>query len=438
MAKLIVTEQQSDKRFHVEDLSSCNVDGKIDFELDDTVTYQTMVGFGGAFTESAAYNLSRVDKEVREQAIKDYFDPEEGLGYTMGRVSIHSCDFSLNSYTYIEEGDKELKTFDISRDLNLVVPLIKDAEKVAARPIDLLASPWSPPAFMKDNKSMLRGGHLLSEYFDSWANYYVKFIEEYRKQGLTMWGITVQNEPAAVQRWDSCIYSAEEERDFVKNHLGPIMKSSTAKDVRILIWDHNRDIIVDRAKTVLADHEASKYVWGTGFHWYVSEEFENVGKVHELFPDKGLLFTEGCQEGGVHLNSWKTGERYARNMIGDFNNWCQGYLDWNLFLDNTGGPNHVNNLCDAPIIIDIFPEKIIKESSYYYIGHFSKYVKPGAVRIDIKTESKLQAVAFKNVDESISFIVLNESDESCPFSFKYQSSTYKVVSNPHSIVTVML
>ncbi|MBU1020446.1 MAG: glucosylceramidase, partial [Firmicutes bacterium] len=242
----------------------------------------------------------------------------------------------------------------------------------------------------------------------------------------------------AVQRWDSCIYSAEEERDFVKNHLGPVMKNSSAKDVNILIWDHNRDIIVERAKTVLEDPEASQYVWGTGFHWYVSEAFENVGKVHDLFPNKGLLFTEGCQEGGVHLNSWKTGERYARNMIGDFNNWCQGYLDWNLFLDNTGGPNHVNNLCDAPIIIDIFPEKIIRESSYYYVGHFSKYVKPGAVRINVKSVSNLQSVAFKNVDGSISFIVLNESDKVCPFSFKYAEKTYQVVSNAHSIMTVLL
>lgn len=438
MAKLIITEKNSDKRFYVQELKQKVVNDEVDFELFDNTTYQTMVGFGGAFTESAAYNLSRVDKSVREQAIKDYFDPIDGLGYTMGRVSIHSCDFSLNSYTYIEEGDKDLKTFDIGRDLLLVVPLIKDAEKIANRSIDLLASPWSPPAFMKDNNSMLRGGHLLPEFFDSWAKYYVKFIEEYRKQGLSMWGITVQNEPAAVQRWDSCIYSAEEERDFVKNHLGPIMKNSTAKDVNILIWDHNRDIIVERAKTVLEDPEASKYIWGTGFHWYVSEAFENVGEVHHLFPDKGLLFTEGCQEGGVHLNSWKTGERYARNMIGDFNNWCQGYIDWNLFLDNTGGPNHVNNLCDAPIIIDIFPEKIIHESSYYYIGHFSKYVKPGAVRIDVQSTSSLQHVAFKNIDGSVSFIVLNETDNDHSFSFKYKDSTYKVDSNPHSIITVLL
>lgn len=438
MVKVIITEKDSDKRFHVQELKESPKSNKVDFVIDDKSEFQTMIGFGGAFTESAAYNLSRVNKEVREKAIKAYFDKEEGLGYTLGRVSIHSCDFSLNSYTYIEEGDIELKTFDISRDLKLVVPLIKDAEKYAEESISLLASPWSPPAFMKTNNSMLRGGELLPKYFDSWANYYVKFIEEYRKLGLTLWGITVQNEPAAVQRWDSCIYSAEQERDFVKNHLGPIMGKNKVDDVKILIWDHNRDIMVERAKTVLEDKEASKYVWGTAFHWYVSEAFENVGKVHDLFPDKGLLFTEGCQEGGVHFNSWKTGERYARNMIGDFNNWCQGYIDWNLFLDNTGGPNHVNNLCDAPIIVDIFPENLIHQSSYYYIGHFSKYVRPGAVRIGLKNNTSLQSVAFKNSDSSIAFIVLNETTDDQSFTFEYNHKSYTQTIKNNSIMTIIL
>jgi glucosylceramidase len=216
------------------------------------------------------------------------------------------------------------------------------------------------------------------------------------------------------------------------------MEKSGVDDVRILIWDHNRDIMVERAKTVLEDKLANKYVWGTAFHWYVSEEFENVGKVHDLFPDKGLLFTEGCQEGGVHFNSWKTGERYARNMIGDFNNWCQGYIDWNLFLDNTGGPNHVNNLCDAPIIVDIFPEKLIKQSSYYYVGHFSKYVRPEALRIGLTNNTDLKAVAFKNVDDSVAFIVLNETEDLKTFSFKYINKSYEIDMKNNSIMTIIL
>jgi glucosylceramidase len=438
MAKLIITEKGSDKRFFEQSLSETS-SKKATLVLNESKTYQEMIGFGGAFTESSAYNLIRINKEQREQAIKAYFDPIEGLGYTIGRVSIHGCDFSLNSYTYIEEGDKDLKTFDIARDEKWVIPLIHDAEKHAGRKIEILASPWSPPAFMKDNNSMIHGGKLLPEYMQSWANYYVKFIEEYRKRDIKIWGITVQNEPAAVQRWDSCIYSGEEERDFVKNYLGPTMKNSDAKDVNILIWDHNRDIMVERAEAVLSDPEAAKYVWGTGFHWYVNEDFENVGTVHDMFPDKGLLFTEGCQEGGVHFNSWKTGERYARNMIGDFNNWCQGYIDWNLFLDNTGGPNHVNNLCDSPIIIDIFPEKLVYQSSYYYVGHFSKFVKPGAFRIGLtNTTNGVQAVAFKNVDASVIAVMMNETDHALSYTLSHNNKTYQVKMNPHSIHTVVL
>jgi len=436
MASIIRTEKNSDKRFFKEDLQATNL--KPTVHIDDSVTYQSILGFGGAFTESSAYNLSRINKEQREKAIQAYFDPKEGLGYTIGRVSIHSCDFSLNSYTYIQEGDKDLKTFNISRDEELVIPLIKDAQKYSG-PIQLLASPWSPPAFMKDNNSMIKGGKLLPEYYQSWANYYVRFIEAYRKHNLSMWGVTIQNEPAANQRWDSCVYTGEEERDFIKNYLGPTFVNSSAKDVNILIWDHNRDIMVERAKVVLEDKEAAKYVWGTGFHWYVSEAFENVGKVHELFPDKGLLFTEGCQEEGVHWDSFKTGERYARNMIGDFNNFCEGYIDWNLFLDNTGGPNHVNNLCDAPIIVDIFPEKLVFQSSYYYIGHFSKYIRPEAKRVKVEQDNKnLQMTAFKNVDGSIALVILNETDQSEDVVVSYHNKTYAVTLDNHSIITILL
>jgi glucosylceramidase len=430
-----ITERDSNKRWYKDQLKLTGNPASI--KLNPEKTFQEMIGFGGAFTEASGYNLSRVDQSVRTQALKDYFDPENGLGYTIGRVSIHGCDFSLSSYSYIEENDTTLETFDISRDFNYVIPLIKDAEEVAGQPIQILASPWSPPAFMKTNNSMIKGGELKDEYRQLWADYFVKFIEEYEKAGVTIWGLTVQNEPAAVQRWDSCIYSGEQERDFVKNYLGPTLKASNYSHVNLLIWDHNRDIMVERAKAVLEDEEAAQYVWGTAFHWYVSEEFENVGAVHDLFPEKGLLFTEGCQEGGVHFDTFDTGERYARNMIGDFNNWCQGYLDWNLFLDNTGGPNHVNNLCDAPIILDIFPEKIVKQSSYYYIGHFSKFVKPGSYRIGVENSSPLQIVSFLNPDRSIATILLNETDEQIDEVLELNGTNMVVSMNPHSIQTIL-
>ncbi len=440
MSKIILTAKDTEYRLsEVNHLLKSKSASLNTLKINPETEYQTIIGFGGAFTESACYNLYRVSKEVREKALKLYFDPVDGIGYTLGRVSIHSSDFSLNSYTYIQDGDKELKTFDISRDRIWVIPTIKDAERIAKQPIRLFASPWTPPAFMKDNKSMIRGGHLLEEFADSWARYYLRFIEEYRKEQLTIWGVSVQNEPQAVQRWDSCIYSPEEEGNFVKNHLGPVLKNSSAKDVNILIWDHNRDIIVDRIKPILSDPETAKYVWGTAFHWYVSEAFENVGKVHELFPDKGLLFTEGCIEDfSTHKYRWESGERYARNMIGDMLNFCQGYIDWNLFLDNLGGPNHVNNVCDAPIILDIFPEKIILETSYYYIGHISKFVKPGAKRIGLtKNADNLSSIAFKNPNGEIVLVVMNATNDKQEFTADLTGKTTSYEIPARSIMTII-
>lgn len=408
-------------------------------EVDASRTYQTVRGFGGAFTEAAAYTLSRMSEEKRAEAIHSYFDKEEGLNYSIGRVHIHSCDFALGNYTYVEDGDVSLDSFSIDHDKELILPLIKDAFAKRGEELEILASPWSPPAWMKSNNMMNQGGYLLPEYFDAWARYYVKFIEAYEANGVPIWGLTVQNEPEATQTWDSCIYTEEEERDFVKNHLGPVLHKSGYADKRLLIWDHNRDVMVRRAKTVLDDPEAAKYIWGTGIHWYMSEAFENVGTVHDLFPDKHILFTEGCQEGGVHLGSWDTGERYGRNMMGDMNNWCEGYLDWNIVLDETGGPNHVNNLCDAPIIADTTTDTLHYNSSYYYIGHFSKYVQPGAVRLfsDCSIEG-VNMIAFENPNGEKVAILMNESDEDKEISVNMHNGYLNVKLDTHSIVTYIL
>lgn len=405
-------------------------------EVDLSRQYQEIMGFGGAFTEAAAVTLSKMSQENRAKVIESYFNKDTGLAYNLGRVHIHSCDFALGNYTYIEEGDTDLKTFSIYHDKTLILPLIYDAVKERGEDLTILASPWSPPAFMKSNKMMNQGGYLLPEYRDSWAKYYTKFIEAYEAAGVPIWGITVQNEPEATQTWDSCIYTEEEERDFVRDYLGPTMHKAGYQDKAILIWDHNRDVMIRRVKTILDDKEAAKYIWGTGIHWYVSEAFENVGKTHDLFPDKHILFTEGCQEGGVHLGVWKTGERYGRNMIGDMNNWCRGYLDWNITLDETGGPNHVNNLCDAPIICDTKTDALHYNSSYYYIGHFSKFVKAGAKRVfsDCSIEG-IHMIAFVNPDKEVVVVMMNESDDPKDFSLKMEGAYLNTSLDAHAIVT---
>ena len=408
-------------------------------EVDNKHKYQEILGFGGAFTEAAAYTLSRMSEENRRDVIEKYYDPEKGLGYSIGRVHIHSCDFALGNYTYVEDGDENLSTFSIEHDMELIIPLIKDAVGQKGDGINILASPWSPPAWMKSNKEMNNGGVLLREYYATWAKYFVKFIQEYHKAGIPIWGVSVQNEPEAVQTWDSCIFTEEEERDFVKNHLGPELEAAGLGDTKILIHDHNRDIIVKRAKKILEDPEAAKYVWGTGFHWYVSEEFSNVGQVHDMFPDKHLLFTEGCLEGGIKPGEWFPGERYARNMIGDLNNWCEGYLDWNIVLDETGGPNHVGNYCDAPVICDTVNDRVHFNSSYYYIGHFSKYIKPGAVRIFSDCHlMDIHMTAFENPDGSLVTIVMNEGESGHGLSLDTGNGYINDYVDSHSIITYII
>jgi glucosylceramidase len=406
--------------------------------LNPNKVYQKIIGFGGAFTEAAAYTFFQMPKDKQEEVLAAYFNNDHGLRYNLGRVSIHSCDFSLGNYTYVKDGDTSLDSFNIERDLKYVIPMIHGAERHRQDKINILASPWSPPAWMKSNKDMNHGGYLLEAYKDVWANYYIKFLEHYTMEDIKVFALTVQNEPAAKQIWDSCLCTAEEEKDFVKEHLGPKLKESAFSHVNLLIWDHNRDIIVERAKTAYDDEEASQYIWGVGYHWYVSEAFENLTQVHDLNPNKHILFTEGTIEGGVHLNQFETGERYARNMIGDFSNFSEGYIDWNLILNEEGGPNHVGNFCDAPIIYNRNTDQLTYNSSFYAIGHFSRFIDVGAVRIDSSlNHSILRQVAFKNPDGRLVVIVQNESEEDTHIFMKLKEKhTFNILAR--SISTIII
>jgi glucosylceramidase len=408
--------------------------------VDPTKRFQTLEGFGGAFTEAAAVTLQKLSPANRERALRAYFDPGEGHGYSLCRTHINSCDFALGNYAYTEvAGDVELKHFTIDRDRRALLPMICDARKIAGEKLRLFASPWSPPAWMKTNGQMNRGGKLKPEYRDAWARYYVRFIQEYAKEGVPIWGLTVQNEPAAVQPWDSCEYTAEEERDFVRDHLGPTLHKAALGHIKIIIWDHNRDVIVERVRPAYDDPEAAKYIWGAGFHWYGQDKFDNIQVVHDAWPDKQLLFTEGCQEGGPHTGEWALGERYARSMINDLNRWTVGWVDWNLVLDETGGPNHVGNFCSAPIIADTRKDELLFQSSYYYIGHFSRFIRPGAQRIlCATTRDDLEATAFANPDGTLAVVVLNRTDTERPYALRLPKSQAISTLPPHSISTYVL
>jgi glucosylceramidase len=408
-------------------------------------TFQTFLGIGGAITDASAEVFAKLPPAKQQELLNAYYSKKNGIGYTLIRTNIHSCDFSSGSYTYVTEGDAALKTFTIDHDKQFRIPLIKKAIATAGGKTKLYASPWSPPAFMKDNNNMLKGGKLLPQYYQAWADYYVKFIKSYQKENIPVWGLTVQNEPMATQRWESCIFSAEEERDFLKNYLGPTLKKAGLGDKKITVWDHNRDLMSQRASTILDDREANKYVWGVGFHWYENWSggepmFENVGKVNEIYPDKNLLFTEGCVEkfNAANYQLWANGERYGRSMINDFNNGTVGWTDWNILLDENGGPNHVSNFCFAPVHGNTQTGELIYTPSYYYIGHFSKFIGAGAKRISsVASRSQLLTTSFLNQDGKTVTIVMNQSEQKINYFLCVGTKATEVSILPHSIQTLV-
>jgi glucosylceramidase len=450
-SKVYTTAQNTDLKLAFTDSVKFNdfqqpLETQASIFINPTKKYQTLLGIGAALTDASAETFYKLSEKNQELFLESYFSIDNGIGYSLARTIIHSCDFSTKSYTYIDEGDAELKTFSIDHDREFRLPFTKKALEAAGGKLTMYASPWSPPAFMKTNNNMLKGGKLKPEFYQPWANYYAKFIKAYEKEGIPIWGLTIQNEPMAVQRWESCIYTAEEERDFLKKYLGPTLEKEGLGDKNIIIWDHNRDLLFERSTIILNDPDANKYVWGSGFHWYEdwkdgSPMYANVAKVNEAFPDKKLIFTEGCNEGyDLHrINDPKLAERYGKSMINDFNNGTVAWTDWNILLDETGGPNHVGNLCFAPVHGDTQTDVLTFTNSYYYIGHFSKFIRPGAKRLSTGTTANhLSATSFMNTDGSIVVVALNESDEELKYLLSIDAKTANLKMPAHSIQTIIL
>ena len=407
-------------------------------------TFQKYLGIGGAITDASSEVFATLDNDQQNKLLQSLFG-KEGIGYNIIRTSIHSSDFGLGSHTYIEEGDTDLKTFTIEKDKKKRIPFIKRAIELIKEDLVFYASPWSPPAFMKSNKNMLYGGKLLPEFRQSWADYYVKFIKAYEKEGIPVWGLTIQNEPMAIQRWESCIYTADEERDFLKNYLGPTLENAGLGDKKIVVWDHNRDLISDRANTIFEDPEASKYAWGIGLHWYETwtgglPKYDNLKNINESFPSKNMLFTEGCAEGfdSEKLHFWPNAERYGNSIINDFNSGVVGWTDWNILLDERGGPNHVENFCFAPIHANTKTGELIFTPTYYYIGHFSKFIKPGAVRVSTTTSrTTIESTSFKNKDGKIITVVMNKTDSKVTYKLIVGNSESLLEIEPRAMQTII-
>ncbi len=433
--------------------------------------YQEILGFGGSFTESSASLLNRMSKEKRKQIIDAYFGPE-GAGYSLTRTHINSCDFSLTSYSYDPvEGDVDLVNFSVDEDMDDLIPMIREALAASENGFKIIASPWTAPPWMKDNNDW-KGGKLRPEYRETWALFFSKYLSAYRKEGIDIWGITIENEPLGnSNNWESMGYTPQETVDFINRFLVPRLEKDS-NNVVILAYDQNRsDELIEWADTLYKDEQSAANLDGLAIHWYESTNFSfarNLQLVHQMAPEKYLIHTEGCVDS--EKPHWKDDEgwywsedatdwgwdwapaadkiyhpkyvpvyRYARDIIGSLNNWVDGWIDWNMVLDREGGPNSARNWAVAPVIVDPDQDEVYFTPLFYTLEHFSKFIRPGAVRIGWdKGNSDLLLTAARNPDGTIAVVLLNMESEAKKVLLLLGKKTLEFEISGRAIETVLI
>ena len=373
---------------------------------------QTILGFGAALTDAASHVFLSLPEVERARLLTAWFDRAEGNAYQLLRIPIGSCDFSLKSYSFAETpGDYFLTSFDISPAREFLLPVLKQCLHTAGESLKIIASPWSPPPWMKTSGERT-GGRLRRDCLATWAAYFSKYLQALGREGIPVWAITVQNEPGDSHRWESCEFSPEEERDFVKFYLGPRLLGDGLSQVKILVADDNRDLAVPRAELILADPGAARYVGGVAVHWYSGDHFSLLGRLRRRHPQISILNTEACLEGGVSREGFVQGLRYAHDIIGCLNAGCNGWLEWNILLDSRGGPNHANNYCDASVIAESDSRGVHFQSGYYFIAHFSRFIPPGSRILRTTNRARpLEVVAAVGADGIRSVVILNPSPD---------------------------
>jgi glucosylceramidase len=432
--------------------------------------FQTITGFGGAFTESSAFLLNKLGKEKRDRIIEAYFG-ESGAAYSLTRTHMNSCDFSLGQYSYAPvEDDKELEHFSIQEDKDDLIPFIKDAMAASKEGFKIFASPWTASPWMKDNNEWV-GGKLLPKYYDTWALFFSKYADAYKSEGIDIWGFTVENEPLGNgNNWESMHYSPDEMTNFVQNYLGPKLEADGKGDLKIFGYDQNREHLKEWVDSQFKNEETSKYFDGTAIHWYAStyEVFpEELQYAHNKAPNKFLIQSEACvdaetpvwkddawywkkeatdwgwtwaPEKDKHLHpKYAPVNRYARDIIGCLNNWVDGWVDWNMVLDKEGGPNWFKNWCIAPVIVDPDMDEVYFTPLYYTMAHFSKYIRPGAEVIGVeKTDEDLMVTASQNLDGSIAIVIFNEGNEAKNFTLKLNEKVKNISISGQAIQTILI
>lgn len=398
---------------------------------------QLLEGFGGAITDSSGYVYSLMNKEQKKALMETYFSPQ-GMNYQMVRIPIDSCDFSLDMYEAMSDPeDINLTHFSFERTEKYILPMLEDAQKVAGIPLKLMLSPWSPPAFMKTNAQRTHGGKLKKEYYPFWAEYLCRYILEFQKRGYFVQRISLQNEPKAVQQWDSCVYTAEEEKNFLQNYMFPCMQKHHLSDIEIFIWDHNKERLYERTHDIL-DNTTKDMIAGAAFHWYSGDHFDTLNLVHRFYPQLKLIVSESCIEYSKFDadDEVRNAGRLSHEIIGDLNHGMCAFYDWNILLDETGGPNHVGNLCHAPFLYHRSEKNLIPQLTQKYFYHFSHFIKSGAVRIATSQYTdQLDVTAFLNPDNSIVVVILNRTENRLPVTLRLNHQIVIIDILPQSILT---
>ncbi|XP_070622344.1 lysosomal acid glucosylceramidase-like [Erythrolamprus reginae] len=443
--------------------TDANSSSGIVYTYDPSVQHQSIKGFGGALTDVAAINILNLSYEAQNQLLRSYFS-EEGIEYNMLRWPIGCSDFSTRPYSYDDRcvDDFELKCFELApEDTNLRIPLFHRIRAHAKRPLSLVGSPWSSPAWLRVNnkvegKSRLKGkpGDI---YHKAWAHYLIRFLEEYAKNNITFWALSTQNEPVSgfIAPWEKfpCNYfSPRHQRNFIIRDLGPALHASCHTNVHLLILDDMRFLLPIFAKQVLGNSTARAFVSGIGLHWYF-DRYTPVGLTlditHRLYPDYFLLYTEACngyqdKDVNLALGSWERGTTYSSSILTNLNHFVTGWIDWNLALIMGGGSNFVGNHMDSPVIVNPLKDEFYKQPMFYHLGHFSKFIPEGSVRVGFKSNCsfqifcKLETSAFLTPDGTAVAVVLNDWFLDIPFTISDDRVGYiKDRARAHSIQTYL-
>ena len=471
-----------------EHMDFSNEINNITIQLQTDQEFQEYIGFGASFTESSAWNLATIPASLRNEVLTKLFSPTEGAGFSLTRTHINSSDYSNGHYTYVDEGDESLESFSVYEDMKGftgheneqvhgvkliepdydIIPMILEASEISGADFNIIASPWSPPSWMKsDETDEMTNGSLMPKYYGLWATYLSKYISAYKDQGIKLWGITPQNEPlhAHNARWESNGFTPEQGRIFLRDHLGPqlvrdghLNLNDLEAGLRVLIYDQNKSNLIDYVTVTYDDPEAAKYLWGTAFHWYASSELEennwfreDLNKHRKQWPNKGMIHTESSididaddpigqywRESTDYAGTFVPFDTYVYDIITDLNHGTQGYIEWCMILSNKGQPNPYDNFNSAPVLINPETDEVIYTPLYYILSHFSKFIRPNSKRIGIKGD-QVKGVAYtaaKNEDGSVVLVIFNGNEDPYDLSIALGEGTYSSKIPPRCLQSI--